>query len=337
MCKVLVIGDPHFKPRNRLESLQMMKSVNKLIAAEIPDITVVLGDTLDTFERADMDCYNLAIDFLRDISLKSFLILLIGNHDRKNNQVYLTNEHYFTPLEYWDNTLVVWKIEKYIHTKNNLDYKFLCIPYIPTGRLHEALNDFCETNDPEEYTCVFSHQEYKGAKLGSTISQNGDEWPEDFPLNISGHVHQFDQLQENLIYVGTPYQHGFSDSSDKQVFIFEFTEQDYSSKGYKLDVFTKKKLTLTPEKLRNFKPKPNVIYKLSLRGNPQIHKKIIQQMEEVFKEFHIEFEFKADQEMELTEEEHLQEHVSFKKHFNQKIKEEPKYVQDEYQNILSYN
>lgn len=71
-------------------------------------------------------------------------------------------------------------------------------------------------------TCVFSHQEFLGAKMGAIISDQGDKWSSNSPLNVSGHIHDYDELQHNLIYTGTPIQHSFGDKSDKTISLFTF-------------------------------------------------------------------------------------------------------------------
>jgi len=76
--------------------------------------------------------------------------------------------------------------------------------------------------DWKKSTCIFAHQEFKGAKMGAIISEEGDPWSLDLPLVISGHIHDYDHLQTNIIYTGTPIQHAFGDRSDKTVSWFTF-------------------------------------------------------------------------------------------------------------------
>jgi hypothetical protein len=75
------------------------------------------------------------------------------------------------------------------------------IPYVPKGRLEEALSGV----DMNGCKCVFAHQEFRGARMnarGSFFSPDGDIWPEDAPLVISGHIHGTQQVGRNVYYPG---------------------------------------------------------------------------------------------------------------------------------------
>lgn len=71
-------------------------------------------------------------------------------------------------------------------------------------------------------TAIFAHQEFYGVKIGAIVSENGDKWNKDYPLIISGHIHDYDRPQDNIIYVGTPCQHSFGDRADKTISLFSW-------------------------------------------------------------------------------------------------------------------
>ena len=80
--------------------------------------------------------------------------------------------------------------------------------------------------DPENYHMSFSHNEFKGVKMGSIISEEGDEWSYDKP-KVCGHVH--DQqviLNKNgklyINYIGTPIGHSHGEHGRKTVSLFSF-------------------------------------------------------------------------------------------------------------------
>ena len=79
------------------------------------------------------------------------------------------------------------------------------------------------TKPLSEVTAIFAHQEFCGAKMGAIVSVHGDKWPLTWPNVISGHIHEFDQLQPNLLYPGTPLQHAFGDRDDKTICWAEFS------------------------------------------------------------------------------------------------------------------
>lgn len=307
--KVLCIGDPHFKPNNRLETTQLHQEVEKILAKDSINITIVLGDILDTFERADMDCYDDAIAFLEMIRKHSYLIVLIGNHDRKNNQVFQLDRHYFTPLKFWPNTKIIWTTE-IVNVEN---IKILCIPYVPTGRLNDALSEFSRD---EIISCdlAVAHQEFKNAKMGAIISEHGDEWNREYPLCVSGHIHQYQRLQDNLVYPGTPFQHGFGDSSDKCVLLLEqqvLLEQHESSKQNEvkwietrigLNIWNKVTLTMSVDELLTFKPKKDVIYNINLMGDISVIRQTVQNPHvlKMVEKYHLNIKIKSLDEKEVV-------------------------------------
>jgi DNA repair exonuclease SbcCD nuclease subunit len=239
--KIFVIGDPHFKSKNSLETTEMSNKIYHHILDTNPDFIVVLGDVLDTHETIHVGPFCRATEFLfRLSSMSKHLYILIGNHDRINNNVFLTPESAFNACKSWKNTTVV---DKVVTTKYE-DKEFLFVPYVPTGRLMEAFGTENITEENiNQYSIVFAHQEFKGCSMNMITSNSGDEWKPEFPLCISGHIHDFQELHHNMIYPGTPLQHAFGDSPNKAVMILEDFEE--SSLGWK---YTRIKLGL-PKKL----------------------------------------------------------------------------------------
>lgn len=263
MAKILCIGDPHFKTSNSFETNELYTQIEHILLEKEWDACVVLGDILDTFERINLDAFGRAISFLEMIHRHTFLILLIGNHDRVNNLEYLTDRHAFKALEHWDKTIVAWKVEC-ITIKET---KILAVPYVPTGRFQEAINTKPEDFIPD---LIFAHQEFKGAKMGRIISEHGDIWDKDAPLCISGHIHDYDVLQDNLIYPGTPFQQGFSDTSPKILLEVNFP----NTRKIKINMTRKIQLKMSLSELEAFHPDENKMYNISVMGNITDFKKI---------------------------------------------------------------
>jgi DNA repair exonuclease SbcCD nuclease subunit len=260
--KVLVIGDPHFKINNVEETNLMSDKLINLATFHKPDFIVCLGDVLDRHESIHVSPLLRSVDFITKLSFISPIYVLIGNHDRPNNNIYMTDQHPFTALKGWKNIFIVDTSLQ----QNISDFNFLFVPYVPPGRFQEAISSFSLDN----INCIFAHQEFKGAKMGAISSVIGDEWPSSFPLVISGHIHEFDKLQENIIYTGTPIQHNFSDSNNKYVFIFNFTINNYSFDKFDLGL-PKKKIIKLPcsdsYKINDLDPSNH--YKIILHGTPE--------------------------------------------------------------------
>lgn len=216
--KVLTIGDPHFKADNVLACKHLHSETEILLKNETPDVVVVLGDILHTHEKINMHCLCSAIDYLKMlqnycVETNGILIILIGNHDRSNQNVFMTDDHAFKALDLWEATYVVWKTTEINFKK----FKFIAVPYVSPGRFMEALSG---VENFKSADLILAHQEFKGAKMGIILSEEGDSWDPDFPLVVSGHIHDYSVINENIIYTGTPMQHGFNENLKKTVSVF---------------------------------------------------------------------------------------------------------------------
>lgn len=201
--KIIFIGDPHFKVKN-VDVIDVFIEQCVLKVEEYkPDLCIIGGDLLDTHERLHQTPYNKAIKFIDLLRKKSRVVVLVGNHDYENNQQFLTDKHWMNPLKKWDKVTIVDNVV----TIDNLCF----VPYVPPGRFLEALQNVNLT----KIKCVFAHQEFRGCNLGVLTSENGDKWPLDYPLVISGHIHKPHRPQKNIIYPGSIVQHSFGEANSK--------------------------------------------------------------------------------------------------------------------------
>ncbi|MCA9749717.1 MAG: metallophosphoesterase, partial [Romboutsia sp.] len=203
---------------------------------------------------------TLANDFLLKLSLISPTFLIIGNHDRPNNSDFLSGYHPFSALKEWKNMYVVdVPVEARIGK-----FRFIFVPYVFPGRFMEALN---KRPNPLSFTkCIFAHQEFKAAKMGAILSEKGDDWSLANPLVVSGHIHDYDELQPNLIYTGTPMQHAFGDKSDKTISILTFNDNGFIHRRTELDLIKRIIKTITIPEIYTFVPPSNVLLRLNIRG-----------------------------------------------------------------------
>src|SRR5436305_10563098 len=177
---VLVIGDPHFKISNVCDTDLMVESIIRIATERHPDIIVVLGDILDRHENIHVSPLTRSIKFLTSLMTIAPTYALIGNHDLKNNKQFLSDEHPFTALKFLPGITIV---DTTILTiiKNQT---FVFVPYVPPGRFEEALN---KCDNWQTATCIFAHQEFKGAQMGAIVSTEGDSWLTSQPYVASGH------------------------------------------------------------------------------------------------------------------------------------------------------
>ncbi len=227
----LLIGDPHFKVNNiPMVEKFIKKTEDHLQSCEKPyNFIICMGDLLDTFERIHIHPFKKSIEFLKMTSNYAHTFLIIGNHERENNSDFQTNIHAFVALKGVDKITI---IDKAKIVKTSV-CNFLFVPYVPPGRFEEAIltvgekdEDIEDILDNNEIVTVFAHQEIRGAKMGFITSSDGDVWPSERPLLVSGHIHQFQKIGDNVLYIGTPFQHDFDEDSDKALSVLKWTLKD---------------------------------------------------------------------------------------------------------------
>ena len=207
MSKIVTIGDPHFQMSNMDEvkifiqkCIQHLKKQKENLYA-----IVVLGDVLHDHERVHSTALNVAVKFLNELAEISPTYVLVGNHDLINNSQFLTQNHWMNALKSNKNITIVDDVMEEIWE----DKTVVMCPYVPNGRFVEALDT---GGDWREADVIFAHQEIKGVKMGSIVSEHGDEWKDDWPFVITGHIHQNQTPQPNVYYPGSALQVAFGES-----------------------------------------------------------------------------------------------------------------------------
>jgi DNA repair exonuclease SbcCD nuclease subunit len=294
----LVIGDPHFSLSNIKEVDTFIEKSVRAVRLFKPDFVVCAGDCLDSHEKCHMEPFIRAMRFLSELAKHTPTFLTVGNHDRKNNSDFMSDDHFFTGLKHCPNLTIVDKaIKQEIVSKKDPTVKgnFLFVPYVYPGRFYEALDtidlsEFEDTWRSPYIDAIFCHQEFRGVQMGPFKSEIGDIWDVSWPLVISGHIHEYQVLQSNMIYVGTPMQHTFSEKLDKAIVMFNFnikyleeaniTLEEVSSlealvpdplmraryARIKLDLCVKRTVTLTVSQVAGFRPPPNEKTRVIIRG-----------------------------------------------------------------------
>jgi DNA repair exonuclease SbcCD nuclease subunit len=147
--------------------------------------------------------------------------------------------------------------------------KFTLVPYVAPGRFVEAMEE-SGVKDWRESRVIFAHQEFKGCKMGAIVSEHGDEWPEDAPIVVSGHIHDNQRPQENIYYPGAPIQHSYGDAGDNVVVLIKVDEEDVSFHEVQTGCGNKKTKTVTLEKIEDFLKKgveEDVDLKINVTGD----------------------------------------------------------------------
>jgi DNA repair exonuclease SbcCD nuclease subunit len=255
---VMVVGDPHFDVKHLTTVDVFTSQVLDRVIQKKPDMVVILGDVLHNFEKANVKCHSRAVQWFRDLAAESHVMVLIGNHDRSNPNVFLTREHFFTGID-CDNLVIVDDAPYEVTlTKGGEEYAFVGVPYVPRGRLFEALKMLKTPLEAKKRRAVFAHQDIYGAKMGAVVCRDGDVWPPDHPLLIDGHYHEHQIIGGNIFMPGTPYQTNYGEDNRKGIYLFEWSgSKEPEIKLLKLNIRVKCSKTVKPDEFYAM-PNPDV-------------------------------------------------------------------------------
>lgn len=227
----LTIGDLHFKKNNVIEQSKLRSEIFYLIEKYSFDFVVFLGDHLHDNDKVNTTLLTEVIKLFKDVSKLCETIILIGNHDRVNNSDFLGDVHAFTALHEWNNVHIIDTTKK-IKIKN---MEILCVPYVPTGRFFDAIDILGDHKEIIKDTdLVLAHQEFYGLKFGGMLNEDGDKWPENYPLVISGHIHQNIKIQENIHYTGAPLYFEYGESDTRGLTVYKYENGIFKDKQYEL-------------------------------------------------------------------------------------------------------
>jgi DNA repair exonuclease SbcCD nuclease subunit len=259
---ILAIGDPHFTPKDSIKIQKFTQEIVNIIQKFPLNFLVILGDMLHTHEKVHTTALNYAYDFLRAITKLIPVYILVGNHDYINNSQFLSTQHWMNGLKEWDNITVV---DKVIRLKMDI-FNFIFCPYVPVKRFEEALNT---VEDWKNSNIIFAHQEFRGCEMATIKSIEGDEWSEEYPFVVSGHIHGRHYVGKNIYYPGTPYQTRFGESVKKGVTMITFENLKVKIKNIILNMPRKEIIKVELKGLTSFdlKKENNVEYKIEVKGS----------------------------------------------------------------------
>lgn len=268
---ICIIGDPHFKKNNKKETDILVEDSIKLVKNKKPDFVVILGDIYDEGEYLYSGCKIRVESFILRLKKLCPVYILVGNHDRPNNRVYLTDEHPFGTFEEIENVTIVDRC----HTMEWKGKKICMMPYVENGLFHRACED-CDINITD-YDLFFCHQEFKYCDTNLITKSHCDEWLSHYPFNISGHIHKKQTIGNNLFYPGTPYQIKFNEDTDKGIYIMT---ENMEFEQFQTRIPLKIELTIDFRDIEQILDiEENNIYKITVLGPKDEVKQIIQRPE----------------------------------------------------------
>ena len=264
---ILLIGDPHFKNNNTSETDIFVQETLKYVEENKDNLAfiVILGDVLHTHEKIHLQPLCRATKFIKSLASLKYTFVLVGNHDRINNKVFLTEEHSLIGLKGQENIQIVDKVKKF--------RQFLFVPYVEPGRFQEAIDT--SNVDLKDIKAIFAHQEFKGVKMKNIVSLDGDEWSNENPPVFTGHIHNYQQVNNNIFYIGTPYQLNYGESEDKALAILEINKDNFSLKRHHLNFIKKKTITLKASDLETLELNSECHWRIIIEDDIKCIKKIL--------------------------------------------------------------
>lgn len=223
--RCLAIGDPHIRKDNIEDSEIMIKKIVDQVKLLDPDFVVNLGDTLHYHETMNQTSRTLAVNkFILEIAKIKPIFIIIGNHDRINHTDFMSEYHPFPGEKGLKNVYIIENTQvHYIMGK-----KFVFVPYVFPGRFKEALFTCIKEEEllDQSITCCFAHQEFHGASFGGGEKSNiGDLWDVRYPYVVSGHIHQYQLLDDGILYIGTPRHQEHGDNTKKTISLLTYTDE----------------------------------------------------------------------------------------------------------------
>lgn len=257
--KIACIGDVHVKTDNIPEIKVFQDKLLLLLRKEKPNYIVILGDVLHTHEHLHTLPLNTAYEFVSAVRKIAYTYVMVGNHDMINNSQFLSENHWMNGLKEWDNVEIV---DKVVCSED-----FMLVPYVPNGRFIEALKT--HSKDFKTVSLIFAHQEFKGVNMGAIISEHGDEWKDEYPLVISGHIHNHQTVGTNIYYTGSSLQNAFGESEHNYVCFVEYrtTPSFESITKYDLGMPRKQIVYIDIDDVDDLKVEPQAnLTKISISG-----------------------------------------------------------------------
>lgn len=221
--KILAIGDVHIKTTNFTEINMFFSKLQELLEKQTFELIVVLGDVLDQHEIIHSSALNKAYELINICRKHAKTFVLVGNHDMENQTFFLSDKHWMNGMKEWENVYIV-DTPFYYEAEN-----IIFCPYVSNGKFVEALSTLKSAEQALHWksaSLIFAHQEFRTCKMGAIVSKDGDEWDEEWPFVISGHIHKKQWVGKNVFYTGSVLQNAFGESEKNIVAIIDYSRNN---------------------------------------------------------------------------------------------------------------
>jgi hypothetical protein len=200
------IGDCHFRLKRLAEGKAFIDWVIPKARAAETDVIVILGDLLHTFRTTHVEPFGLMTRLVRECAAIAPTYVLIGNHDYPGPSEYQTDNHFMVGIKDLANVSIIDRVQKVVVGKK----AYVMMPYLPYGRLYEALGAIKGWKD---CGLIFGHQPVR------SVDPCAEPWSDGYPTLVSGHIHDHQRPQKNVLYVGSVTQVAVNENPDKYVWV----------------------------------------------------------------------------------------------------------------------
>lgn len=220
--RALCLGDAHFQFNNTQKIDEYLLKLKIFLSEhqhEI-DIIVSMGDVLHRHAQLHTIPLNKAVKYFQLLISFKPTYLIVGNHDMLNNSIFLTDDHWYNCLKLWPNITVIDTVKTEIIN----GCRIIFCPYVSDGRFIEAL-ETCnsENNSWTSADVIFSHVTIRGVNMGHAIAKDCDEWKDDYPFLVTGHIHLSQRLGSNLYFTGSIMQVAVDEPPNKHIVLVTIT------------------------------------------------------------------------------------------------------------------
>lgn len=306
---ILCIGDMHYKRDNQMTTDIAEKNILHTINIRNPTFVIIMGDTLNDHGKAWLSCYHRACKFFDAIiATGKHLYVLIGNHERENQHIYLTDEHFFYAYKGKPGITIVDRcmIDDIPYRKFGVDsdqiFKMCLMPYVPADKILQSLTD-CNIN-PLSVSAFFGHIDIGGSKTHKLAEMSGkknwDFWPSNYPPMYSGHVHDEEDVTSNFKYLGCPYQQSFSETHTKGIFIINLLSPIFTLEKISLNTPRKIKYVLHYLQMEHFVIESGVDVKFDITGPKSQAREFMKRADMIAKFGHIPRKYIGEEKIDMN-------------------------------------
>ena len=279
--KFLCIGDVHIKlsalPEIPILKNEIQRVKEELVGSNYLEKIVVLGDLHHDFDKMNLQCWEAIEDFIQFLTKLVYdpddIVYIVGNHDYLNNTAYDQKSHWMKRFHYITvvDEMQVFRAKDQPVTDKHGNTSFQHVywaatNYMSPGKMVEEYR--FKGFDKKDISVVFAHQEFLGIKMGAIESSKGDDWPQDYPPVINGHIH--DNLVHNNIYcVGSPRFTGFGETGQRYLGFVEVLPGSFYYKNIPINMPRKETVSMSVLQLESFTPDKNDVLRILLVDKPE--------------------------------------------------------------------